>query len=203
MKKLPIKTQQTRQNLIDAFWELYGTKRIEKITVQEISQKAGYNRSTFYQYFHDVYDLLAQLEHSLLPALDTLPPFIPLDATTEQPSLMPFLTFYAEHQQYYTVLLGDHGNPAFARKMKEHLKQGLLHQGGFPDNPPPELDYALEYTLSATIGMLTYWFQNEENISVEKLIRIAHSLANPQGLHDLAQKLQISPLQNQHPDTDL
>ena len=52
----------TRQALMDAFWTLYKKKRIEKITVKNITDAAGYNRSTFYQYFLDVYDILAQLE---------------------------------------------------------------------------------------------------------------------------------------------
>ena len=41
----------TRQNLMDAFWELYCEKRIEKITVREITAKAGYNRGTFMNTF--------------------------------------------------------------------------------------------------------------------------------------------------------
>lgn len=45
----------TRQNLIDSFWLLYCQKNIEKITVKEICEIAGYNRSTFYVYFNDVY----------------------------------------------------------------------------------------------------------------------------------------------------
>jgi AcrR family transcriptional regulator len=57
MNRQPEITAQTRQNLIDAFWSLYCEKRIEKITVKEITIKAGYNRGTFYEYFVDVYDV--------------------------------------------------------------------------------------------------------------------------------------------------
>lgn len=75
MKKQPdITSSQTRQNLIDAFWSLYCEKRIEKITVKEITQKAGYNRGTFYEYFTDVYDMLEQIEQSLIPTIEELPP---------------------------------------------------------------------------------------------------------------------------------
>ena len=51
MQKKEKMTGQTRQNLMDAFWILYCEKRIEKITVKDIVNKAGYNRSTFYEYF--------------------------------------------------------------------------------------------------------------------------------------------------------
>ena len=46
--------------------ELYRTKPVEKITVSEITRKAGYNRATFYDYFLDVYDLLEQIEEELI-----------------------------------------------------------------------------------------------------------------------------------------
>jgi len=47
MNKQPMVTAQTKQNLIDAFWSLYCEKRIEKITIKEIAQRAGYNEEPF------------------------------------------------------------------------------------------------------------------------------------------------------------
>lgn len=69
MKKQSEVTAQTKQNLVGAFWSLYCEKRIEKITVKEITLKAGYNRGTFYEYFTDVYDVLEQIEKSLIPTI--------------------------------------------------------------------------------------------------------------------------------------
>ena len=51
MKKQPQVTAITRQNIADAFWELYKTKPMEQITVKDVIAKAGYNRGTFYEYF--------------------------------------------------------------------------------------------------------------------------------------------------------
>lgn len=48
----------------------------EKITVKDITNKAGYNRGTFYEYFTDVYDVLNYIEDSLIPTLEELPPAI-------------------------------------------------------------------------------------------------------------------------------
>ena len=62
MAKRPHITETTRKNLIDAFWKLYQTKPIERISVREITDIAGYNRGTFYLYFKDVHDVLEQIE---------------------------------------------------------------------------------------------------------------------------------------------
>lgn len=49
-----------KKELIEAFWKLYAEKPVEKIHVSSICQLAGYNRTTFYNRFKDIYDLLEQ-----------------------------------------------------------------------------------------------------------------------------------------------
>jgi AcrR family transcriptional regulator len=177
MRKNPILTEQTRQNLIDAFWELYSNKRIEKITIKEITTKAGYNRSTFYEYFTDVYDLLDQVENQLITKLQELP-LRQLSSEGVAFPLETLVTMYADYSKYFVVLLGDHGDPSFQRKMKESfkpmIKAKLLAQGapeGF------ELDYSLEYALSAMIGILDYWFRQGQTPEIEKLMVLIGQLS--------------------------
>ena len=62
----------TRENLIEAFWELYKDKPIEKITVKEITNRAGYNRGTFYAYFKDTYEVLKEIKESIMPSKDMI-----------------------------------------------------------------------------------------------------------------------------------
>ena len=64
-------TDQTRTNLREAFWELYAEKSIEKITVREITDRAGYNRATFYLYYRDVYDVLEQVEDTVVGGIES------------------------------------------------------------------------------------------------------------------------------------
>ncbi|MDZ5472359.1 TetR/AcrR family transcriptional regulator [Bacillus sp. 31A1R] len=178
MKKNPTITAQTKQNLIDAFWELYCTKRIEKITIKEISARAGYNRSTFYEYFSDVYDVLDQMENNLIAKLQELP----LQQLSSPNETFPFeaiFNLYSQHSKYLVVLLGEHGDPAFQHKMKASMKpmmkQALLSHGA---NDGFELDYTMEYALSAMIGILSYWFGQEEAPSIEKLMELLSEISS-------------------------
>lgn len=66
MHKSPKITDATRQAFLEAFCILCNKKPVGKITIKEITAKAGYNRCTFYQYFHDVYDLLAYIEDEVI-----------------------------------------------------------------------------------------------------------------------------------------
>lgn len=167
---------QTRRNIMDAFWSLYCETRIEKITVKAIVVKAGYNRSTFYEYFLDIYDVLEQVEKSLIPTFEELPP-ITIGAQVHGMPMDVFFELYEKNSAYYAVLLGDKGDPAFASKLKHAIKpiifQELRQLSGVNR---VELDYALEYTLSAMIGIMSYWFEQEK-----KLDTVA--------MHDLIRKL--------------
>jgi len=50
-RKQPEVTAETRQNIIDAYWQLIMSDTVNKITVKMIAERAGYNRGTFYSYF--------------------------------------------------------------------------------------------------------------------------------------------------------
>lgn len=162
-------TSQTKQNLIDAFWSLYCEKRIERITVKEISDKAGYNRGTFYAYFTDVYDVLEQIENSVIPTLDELPP-VSTPAGSFGIPLAKLNELYKQNDKYYAFLLGDRGDPAFAGKLKNAVKPMLMQVlADKPNVDRVELDYILEYTLSAMIGIMSYTYQHAEPLSNEQL----------------------------------
>ncbi|MBM6672225.1 TetR/AcrR family transcriptional regulator, partial [Phocaeicola coprophilus] len=66
----------TKENIIEAFWKIYAHKPLEKITIQELMDKAGYHRSVFYVYFKDIYDLLEQEENDIIDKLNEILPYI-------------------------------------------------------------------------------------------------------------------------------
>lgn len=178
MKKTSVVTAQTKQNLTDAFWKIYCDKGIEKITIKEVTEKAGYNRSTFYEYFTDVYDVLEQIEDALISNLQELP----VQQLSSNELSSPFETLfsvYLQHSEYLAVLLGDHGDPAFQGRIKNSIKpimkQALISQGEKDDF---ELDYTLEYALSAMIGVLSYWVNDEQAPPLEKLMELLGRLSS-------------------------
>lgn len=155
---------------------MYCEKRIEKITVRDITDKAGYNRGTFYEYFADVYDVLEHIENSLIPSLDELPPVSTPVGSLGMP-LDTFFELYKQNSKYYSILLGESGDPTFASKLKNSIKPIIMQV--FVDKPNvnrKELDYILEYTLSAMIGIMSYWFKQTDPLTNEKLHKLINRL---------------------------
>lgn len=167
-------TTRTKQNIIDAFWIIYCEKGIENVTVKEIANKAGYNRGTFYEYFADAYDVLNRIEDALIPNLDELPPISSSTRSFGMP-LDAFLDVCGRNARYYSVLLGDKGDPAFAGKLKNSVKPTIMRV--FQDKTGinlKEMDYVLEYTLSAMIGIMNYWFSQEDALPGDQLFELIH-----------------------------
>jgi AcrR family transcriptional regulator len=187
MKKQPELTTQTKENLTEAFWQIYCEKGLEKTTVKEITAKAGYNRSTFYEYFIDVYDVLDQIENSLLHGPEDFPPLSLTNNATTQLSIDMFIKMYEKNRKYYIVLLGDNGDPSFQSKIKNNtkamVKKILITRGVVDDY---ELDFTLEYMLSAMIGVLSYWFRLEVTPPKDRLLELVYDLINHGVGHKLA-----------------
>ena len=54
-----MKRKTAKEILAESFIELAQTKKIDKITVKDITENCGYSSATFYRQFKDKYDLIA------------------------------------------------------------------------------------------------------------------------------------------------
>ena len=55
MKKQPQVRERTREKMFDAFFKEYKENTLRGVTVGAVSRRANVNRSTFYEYFTDIY----------------------------------------------------------------------------------------------------------------------------------------------------
>ncbi|MBK5253397.1 MAG: TetR/AcrR family transcriptional regulator [Peptostreptococcaceae bacterium] len=167
----------TKQNLIDVFWMLYEKKDISKITVKEITAIAGYNRSTFYEYYSDVYDVLDQLEESLMKR-----PMPELEKDCEgldfESKMRIISKVFEKNKKYLSILLGDNGDPAFQRKMKNKVKpmlrQTLIEQGLKDES---KIDIILEYQISAMLGIMVYMTTSKEHPDLKEVFEITYRMS--------------------------
>ena len=60
------KSEQTRKRIIHTFLSLIDEKKWDKITVKELCARSEITRGTFYQYYSDIYELMEQIQESLL-----------------------------------------------------------------------------------------------------------------------------------------
>ncbi|WFR55871.1 TetR/AcrR family transcriptional regulator [Anaerocolumna sp. AGMB13025] len=168
MKKQPEITKKTRQSFIGVFCELYCQKPIEKITVQEITNKSGYNRSTFYQYFTDVYDLLSFVENDILDYIREKM------KNKEQADTRDILLLFEEKGACLNALLGDYGNIRFSEKLKGEFFSDAQKYCFPKDNSVTP--YLLEFQVSTAFSLLRLWQRRQKDLPPDELYNLIDML---------------------------
>lgn len=130
MRKQEMVKLETKNRIIKAFWELYKTMNIEKITVRKITDACGIYRTTFYLHFADVYAILEQIEEELLVELKGFSSEI-VQSTQEKEELMiRVCACFEKNYEYLNVLLSRKGDQKFADQYKKEMTSLLcaLHR---------------------------------------------------------------------------
>lgn len=166
------RVSETKERIKDAFYELYALKKIERISIKEITEKAKLNRGTFYVYYKDIYDLLEKSEDELIEELVEKVKGVATMILRDEDifSFLPPLSFYERNGKYLRVLLGNNGDPHFIYKIKTIVKRTMMEL--FRQEHIPlirNMDYVMEYIASAQIGMISYWIQNDMALSIEEI----------------------------------
>lgn len=180
MKKQPQVTEQTRANLTQAFWELYLDRPIEKITVREIAERAGYNRATFYLYFRDVYDLFEQLEEEILFQVRVLVDQRLLsESELDFTHHMGFIIDLAQRFDGYLPRLIA-GDPSFGERLKTIIAP-LLDRFIFAGSDLDESERRVlrEFYLSGVLGAICCWMSEPVRMPIKRLLELIVSAALP------------------------
>lgn len=169
MKKQPELTALTRNNLIDAYFQLYANN--ENPTVGAISDLAGYNRCTFYRYFSDTEQLLYEVETEICDAfLEALPKtpisIIPLEV------IESLVSVYQKYGNYLSVLLGNHSNSRFINRMKNIIRPMASQLFATKSASTTITELKVEFALSAVLATVTKWYDMGQPITIEQLSKL-------------------------------
>lgn len=199
MQKNPELTEQTKKNLVEAFLNIYAEKDISGISVKEIAEHAGYNRSTFYSYFDNVQDVLDYVVNTLFERAKKVGESHMEDAAaktgqrTEAPiSLSPdeaFVKFYEENSKVLTIMFHKVRTPVFTQRLREWIQPECEQfLSSLPEKEQIEMSYVLEYHISGLFAILAKWHKEGKNLSVTEVWDLVTRINN-QGtlsvLHDV------------------
>jgi AcrR family transcriptional regulator len=156
--KQPEATARTRQALMDAFWELYERTPLDRVTVLAVTRLAGYNRSTFYQYFGSVEDVQTAWEDWLIGVIgEVAEARLAQGLASDVPAEIAAL-FEARSERLVTLVRRD---PGFAQRLRDTVLP--FHQAalGLPAGDPRSA-YVAEFALAGQIAVLTRWHDRHD-----------------------------------------
>ncbi|MBL0345053.1 TetR/AcrR family transcriptional regulator [Candidatus Villigracilis affinis] len=164
--------QRTRQSLQTALSELIVEKGYEKVTVQDVIDRANVGRSTFYAHFESLDQLLLSGFEPLRMQFEDF-----LSGTTfdiESPWALSLAMFQQVQKQKGGYITLIHIQKFLYGYLLDHLKQGLPKRN---KNIPPEL--LAHYVASTFIALMTWWIDNNYPIPAEKMNEIYRQLVEP------------------------
>lgn len=190
MAKNPERVLLTKQNLKMAFWSLYKSKTINQISIKEITDKAGYNRGTFYIYYQDVYHILNEIEEEILHEVENISHIMINLLVNQHNNIVEenqLFDFFKDNIEYLSVLLGENGDVYFQTKLKKLLKISIGERLIIDsiDVSNDTIDFTLEFFISGMIGLILYYFSQDKEPNVDALKKIASTVLIQSGIKNL------------------
>lgn len=156
---MPKRKTQTEAKLADAFWRLYATHPIERISIRLLTETAGVHRSSFYHHYEDIYDLRLALERELVSEAKQMVQSASVDEPWDE-VISIVMRFYRANHEKLTVLLGPTGDPGFFPMLREEMTPVFLSGMSIPANDKGAR-YVVEFLITGTVSFITSWYLRE------------------------------------------
>lgn len=163
--------QKTRQAIMNTFMELMSEKNFEKITINEIAERANINRGTIYLHYIDKYDLLDKCIETYIAQL--VQHCSEKQNENESPTntvLRGAFEYLQINFDYYKVLLTNEGVPLFRNQLYKMISQILNEQVSKINNTNDlSLEVKIQFLTSAIVGVLEWWVVNLMPVSIDEI----------------------------------
>lgn len=174
MKKSESKYFHTAMRMDQAFLELLEKKDMEYITIKEICEVAGVNRSTFYLHYETIGDLLAEsiqymndrfLEHMKRGGEDFIGKIreCPLDelylVTPEY--LVPYLMYIKQNKRLFRTALKNSGSLGLDKtysQMMRHIFIPILERFQIAE---PDREYMMAFYVHGLMAIVLEWLKKD------------------------------------------
>ncbi|MCD8190738.1 MAG: TetR/AcrR family transcriptional regulator [Clostridiales bacterium] len=175
MKKQPEITDATRESFVTAFFQLAKTKSINRITIREITTLAGYNRTTFYRYFEDVYALVNYAENQFLENIKkTSQERYGGAALGERQFFEMIISCCHQNKERVSILMSEQNRSHLMRKVKENVEHNLRWAG----NVTPKKLIVRDIYFYGIFHAISINLQSQDALSDEDLLSVIQTLFN-------------------------
>ncbi len=179
----------TKAALREALIFLMEERGFDGFTVNDLCQRAGLNRGTFYNHFEDKDDLLQTFESEVLQGLTVFREKMGDISIKELmtylvmkkpfPVLVELFDYLRTEGDFLHAVLGPGGDVRFGPRLREavcgQFIMSLLHEQ-YRENPTPFVNYYIAYYAGAHLGFIGHWVETGMKESSEEMALIAMRL---------------------------
>lgn len=167
------RVKRTKKALRDALFELLETKKINQITVTELTTLADVNRATFYFYYTDLNDMFRQIQDEAYHTLEQVlqepsAPFSTIEGLTEY--INKILLFCKEHEKLCRFIVSHDGDNRLYEQVR-YLMLKSVPDSKLTFSKTNPARYSTNFVLTAVTGVLIDWMNDGMEIPTEELAR--------------------------------
>ena len=175
----------TAVRMDNAFLELIEEKEFAYITVKEIFEKAGVNRSTFYLHYETIGELLEESTQYILDQFVACMPqntsdFLgklrdrPLDELylITPDYLMPYLSYIKEHRGIFRTTIAYASTlkmDTAYEKLNRYVFSLILDRYGVPAE---DQNYIIRFHIAGIMAIITEWIKADCEDTIEHIISV-------------------------------
>lgn len=175
--------QKTRQLIMHTFIELLTEKGFEKMTINEIAERANINRGTVYLHYMDKFDLLDKCVETYIELLlqhcaDST------DTNLDARAFQSVFEYLERNFAIYKLLLSNEGVGFFRSRLYVTISQTLTEMMGInPENSAFSNEVTIHFLTSGFIGTIEWWINYSMPCSVLEITDQLMFLLKPYTKH--------------------
>ncbi len=183
------KRKETQKQINDAFIELYRKNRPRLISVKDICEAAGINRSTFYTYYDDVYKVQSFVQEEIQDKIIETFRGIQVNNRSFDPAIIiiELVKFFKANRDLPFELICDNRG-ALLQKIQMLIKDGFFFD---TSKMAPEdfkrIGIALKYHIAGAIDILDDYLVKNRDMDVDDVIAILTEIAS-NGVYAIARE---------------
>ena len=167
------RVRKTKKSLRDSLFTLLREKNISQITVTELTKLADVNRSTFYLYYTDVYDMMDKIQTEIYQVMtETGVNCVSSFNSAEdfEKYCAAFLTFCKENYALCRFVTRNDCKNQLADKIKADIRSVIPDSVNFFSKTDPRY-YLTSFALSAIISVALEWMNDGMRIPPEDMAK--------------------------------
>lgn len=173
----------TRQSIMNAFTDLLIEKGFEKITINDVAERANINRGTVYLHYVDKFDLLDKCIETyvelLLNHCDNS-----ADTKLNASAFQSMFEYLEKNFTIYKLLLSNTGVGFFRSRLYAAIAPTVNEVIGIkPENNACSNSVTTHFLTSGFIGVLEWWINNSMPCNVQEITEQLMSLLEPYTRH--------------------
>lgn len=157
----------------NALRDLLKEKTFENVTIENILQKSGMSRSTFYRHFHDKYSLMNWIYEAIADEIILENP----GSIQSKNILVQCFQYIKANENYFSQIIRFHGQNSFTEFFYSHAQnttEERISKAIEKNSLSNELLFSIKFYCGGLALIVTEWLKSGLNESPEELAQLVY-----------------------------